>query len=359
MFGKSELSFEQFVVNFMIDFALWRKTALALAIGSVGAMVAFWINMPAPALTGPSVAVTIAGLLGLDLAFETRVRDISFLVIGLSMGTSVTPEVYESAKQWPFSLVAIVLSVTAAFFFSQLVLKRFWKYDAKTAVLGASPGHLSFVIGLGMDSGADIRLVAIVQSIRVLALTLVVPMLVVWSGLAGNGFVVPTEFMILPWVAVSLALAALVGLGFKKLRVPAAFVLAGMVVSLTTHLSGIIEGHMPQWLTLPALTILGSMIGTRFSGVSWSELRKAFGAGMAITLVGVFAAVLFAVVLSLFIDLPIAQLVVAFAPGGVEAMAAMAFALNLDPTFVATHHIARIFYLSFFVPLALMWWGKD
>lgn len=343
----------------MTDFALWRKTALALAIGSVGAIIAFWINLPAPALTGPSIAVTIAGLLGLDLAFETRVRDISFLVIGLSMGTSVTPEVYQSAKQWPISLLAIVAAVSAAFFFSQLILKRFWQYDAKTAVLGASPGHLSFVIGLGVDSGADIRLVAIVQSIRVLALTLVVPMMVVWSGMAASGFTVPTEFMLLPWVAFSLALAALLGLGFKKFKVPAAFVLAGMIISIITHLSGLIDGHMPQWLTLPALTILGSMIGTRFSGVTWPELRKAFGAGMGITLVGILAAVLFAFLVSMIVDLPMAQLVVAFAPGGVEAMAAMAFALNLDPTFVATHHIARIFYLSFFVPLALMWWGKD
>ena len=343
----------------MIDLNAWRPTFLALAIGAVGAVIATYIGLPAPALTGPSISVTIAGLFGLKLSVQNFVRDISFLVIGLSMGTSVTPEVYESAKQWPFSLMAVVAGVTSAFFVSQWALKRFYAYDAKSAVLASSPGHLSFVIGLGMDSGADIRMVAIVQSIRVLTLTLIVPMLVVWSGLAGSDIVVPTKFMSLFWVAMCLAAAALVGLGFKRLKIPAAFVLAGMIISLASHLTGLVEGHMPQWLTWPALMMLGSMIGTRFSGVSMAELKSAIGAGFAITLVGIAAAIGFAVLLAQFVDLPVAQLVVAFAPGGVEAMAAMAFALNLDPTFVATHHIARIFYLSFFVPLALAWWGKE
>jgi uncharacterized membrane protein AbrB (regulator of aidB expression) len=43
--------------------------------------------------------------------------------------------------------------------------------------------------------------------------------------------------------------------------------------------------------------------------------------------------------------LPLDLVTVAFAPGGVEAMAAVALALGLDPLFVGLHHLTRIFLL--------------
>lgn len=47
------------------------------------------------------------------------------------------------------------------------------------------------------------------------------------------------------------------------------------------------------------------------------------------------------------------QVFVAFAPGGVEAMAAMALSLGYDPAFVAVHHLYRIILLIFLLPLIL------
>jgi uncharacterized membrane protein AbrB (regulator of aidB expression) len=43
----------------------------------------------------------------------------------------------------------------------------------------------------------------------------------------------------------------------------------------------------------------------------------------------------------------------AFVPGGVEAMAAMAVLLGADPAFVAAHHVMRLFMLTALVPLLI------
>ncbi|MDX1737159.1 MAG: AbrB family transcriptional regulator, partial [Alphaproteobacteria bacterium] len=51
--------------------------------------------------------------------------------------------------------------------------------------------------------------------------------------------------------------------------------------------------------------------------------------------------------------LPFGQLWVAFAPGGVEAMAAMAISLDFDPAFVAVHHLFRIIFLILILPIAV------
>jgi hypothetical protein len=43
----------------------------------------------------------------------------------------------------------------------------------------------------------------------------------------------------------------------------------------------------------------------------------------------------------------------AFAPGALEAMTTLAFALNLDPAYVGTHHVARLIFVSLVVPVVV------
>ena len=52
--------------------------------------------------------------------------------------------------------------------------------------------------------------------------------------------------------------------------------------------------------------------------------------------------------------LPFGQVWLAYAPGGIEAMAIMAFALHLDAAFVGAHHVLRILGLSLLSP----WWRR-
>ena len=53
--------------------------------------------------------------------------------------------------------------------------------------------------------------------------------------------------------------------------------------------------------------------------------------------------------------MPFGKTWLAYAPGGVEAMAAMALALRLDPAFVGAHHVLRILGLNVAGPF---WLGR-
>jgi len=46
-----------------------------------------------------------------------------------------------------------------------------------------------------------------------------------------------------------------------------------------------------------------------------------------------------------------AEVMIAFAPGAVDAMMLLALALNLDPVYVGAHHLTRIFFVSLTMPL--------
>ena len=63
----------------------------------------------------------------------------------------------------------------------------------------------------------------------------------------------------------------------------------------------------------------------------------------------------FAGLATALIGVPFADTLTAFAPGGLEAMTMMAFALGLDPLFVGAHHLARFFVISLALPLTRRW----
>ena len=116
------------------------------------------------------------------------------------------------------------------------------------------------------------------------------------------------------------------------------------------ELSGIVQGAAPAIILIPANIILGTMIGLRFKGISLSELRASLVDGLAGFIIAMVIAVIGALVTSYVAHLPIALTLLAFAPGGLEAMTIMAFALHLDPAYVAAHQVARYIGLVLVMP---------
>jgi hypothetical protein len=100
--------------------------------------------------------------------------------------------------------------------------------------------------------------------------------------------------------------------------------------------------------------MMGALIGSRFSGQDVGALRKVLVAGCAVTAITMVCAALGVALAFAALGISPALLIVAFAPGGVEAMAAIAVQLGLDPTFVATHHVIRLAILSVLVPVLMV-----
>lgn len=338
---------------------VFTANVATLSIGAIGAAIAWLLNFPAPALTGPALLVSVCGVLGIKLGVVDPIRNACFVIIGLSLGTGVTPDVMEAARQWPASFIGLTASLIVVFSSSTFLLARLWKFDANTSLLCSSPGHLSYVLGLSSAYKADLAVVSVVQSIRVLALTLVVPLIVSLMGYDTSVVGIPGEKLSAIALLISIVCALILGFGLTKMRVPAAFLIGGMIFSTLSHLSGYMAGHVPTWAAVPAFVIMGSFIGTRFSGISFQTLRHAFSAGVLVTVVAMASTCLFAVIVAQFINIPLPQLMIAFAPGGVEAMAAMGTIMGADPTFVAIHHVWRLFILTFLAPTVLAYRNRE
>src|SRR6056297_2825715 len=332
----------------------WKEALPTLAIGAIGAALFWLISFPAAVLTGPAAAVTLATIMGVKTAIPPRLRDGVFVILGITIGSTVTPEVIDTAMTWPLSLLVLSVTLFAALILAHAALMRVFGFDRMTALMSATPGHLSYVLSISTDVSADFRRVALVQTVRVLLLTLLVPVLVsLWgiegrSRLADHGAITPISLTLIFLVAIS------VGLLLKRLKVPAPLLIGAMAVSAISHGTDVTPGTTPAWLTSLAFICMGSLIGSRFRGFARREFTAALSAGLVTTLLTCAVAALGALIAARLIGLSPAALLLAFAPGGVEVMAALAVETGLEPALVAAHHVFRLVLLGVFIPVLVM-----
>lgn len=338
----------------MINRPYIQTVLITLVIGGIGAAAAWYLGIPVPFLTGPAMVVSVVGLLGVRCKIPDMLRDACFVVIGLALGSSVTPETLSAAAAWPVSLVGMCTSVAIVMLAGGIMFQRVFGMERKTALLASSPGHLSYVIGFSADVGADTAIIAVIQSMRVLILTLAVPVAVALLTDADMSMQ-PLAGQRLSIVALGIlvSMSAVCGVFLLKAKVPAAFLISGMIVSSIGHGTDLTLGIAPNGVSIAAFVIMGTLIGTRFSGVTRDMLKRAALGGIVLTLVGLLISISAASLVSYATDLPLIDVIIAFAPGGLETMVAMGAIVGADPAFVAIHHVARLFFLSAFVPLVL------
>jgi membrane AbrB-like protein len=327
-------------------------TLFTIALGAFGAWIAHAASLPAAVLMGPALAVSSGALGGLRLQVADPVRDACFVVLGLSIGAGFDPEASEALMRWPMAFVVLAATLAATMVSCRAVLIHGFGFDSRSASLAAAPGHLSFVLSLAADLRIDVARITVVQSIRLLFLTVSVPFVAQAMGYDFDTIQMSTGSPMSIAVLAALALASVaLGVVFRTLRFPAPLLLAAMTVSAGGHVTDLTPGAVPQVLLTPALMILGTLIGIRFSGMTRGQFRHSLLAGSVTTAISVGFAILAALPVSVGLQMPAAHVLAAFAPGGLETMIALGVTMGASPGFIAACHVARLMILIVLIPL--------
>lgn len=324
-----------------------HQSLLTLAVGGLGALVASLLHMPMALLAGPAIAVSVAGLWGAPMDIAPRIRNAAFLVMGISIGSMVSPESIAAMMRWPvaFGLLAAVTILTP--FAGRSLVPRLLPFDRHESFLAAAPGHLGLVIALADSLSLSLSRPIILASIRLMTLTLLVPLGATLAGME-VGFGLPGGSAVTPWGWITLQLATALALSpvLARLKLPAPTLFAGISVAATAHLGGWTGGSLPDWTAQGALVLMGSLIGTRFSGMAWGELRDSLLAGGVIVLLTCGLAGALALPAAYLSGLPLLDVLLGFSPGGLETMIILGAALGADPAFVAAAHLFRLLVLA-------------
>jgi len=144
---------------------------------------------------------------------------------------------------------------------------------------------------------------------------------------------------------------SLVGYIAFRFRFPGGLLFGAMFASAALHGSGLIHAVVPIWVANVAMMVLGGVIGARFANTAPRLLADYLAAAFGSFAVAAGIATLVATVAIRMMALPVPEVVIAYAPGSVDAMMLLALALHLDPVFVGAHHVMRIIFVSIVMPL--------
>ncbi len=326
-------------------------TLETLLIGLAGGAFFQWLQLPGGLISGAMIAVGAAAIAGRPMGLPPLMAHVVLMTLGLSLGAMVSPQMLTNMASYPVSIAILAVSTFCATMGSSYYLQRIHHWDRTSALLAGSPGALSQIIMLANERRADVAGIAVVQTMRVIILTAALPLILAASGLAQHAgssiHAAPATPMALALLVAGCVAAALT---LRLLKFPASWMFGAMLGSSILHGTGMIEGGLPAWAYAAALIGIGALIGTRFARISARTLLSHMAAALGSFSVAIVISAIFVAIVAMTTSARFGDIVVAFSPGAMDAMLALALTLHIDPIFVGAHHLSRFVFVSIATP---------
>jgi uncharacterized membrane protein AbrB (regulator of aidB expression) len=106
---------------------------------------------------------------------------------------------------------------------------------------------------------------------------------------------------------------------------------------------------------LPATVVLAAIAGSRFRPGDLAILPRIIGPSFAALTIAILISAVAAGAVTLLFGVQFVQTLLAFAPGALEVLILLAYQMDVDPAYVAAHHVVRFLALVAAVPLLAHW----
>ena len=321
----------------------WLAGRLGLPSGYLFAaiLVGIVLSLGAPQWLGPK---------GLPAPVFPAAQAVAGVVVGTYLHTSTATSL--GPKWVPVAIVsAATLALTIG---AGVLLARMTGLDRATASLGMVAGGASGIVAMADDLGADDRLVAFMQYLRLAVVVLITPLVVgiAFPGHTSAGGTVrdPLLGQATAWLAIA-AIAVVGAIAANALRLPAPAFLGPTLLAATLTLAGPADDlTVPALLREAAFAGIGLYIGLRFE----RETLKTVGRLVPYVFVSIAALVggCFALgwVLEQIAGVSLLDGYLATTPGGLYAVLPLAFGSGADATFVLAVQGLRVLVMVLAAP---------
>jgi membrane AbrB-like protein len=329
--------------------------SVLVALSAALAAVLLWVHAPAALMLGPLLAGIVFASCGGKVRFPVPPFVVAQGIIGCLIAKMVPLSIGgEILGHWLLFTVGVV-SVVAASSFLGWGMTRLGMLPGTTALWGTSPGAASVMTIMAESYDADIRLVALMQYLRVVLVAGVASLVASTFGVTGHHAPPPAIvwFPRIDWLPLAETLALAVGgpLVARALRIPAGAFLVPLVVGIVlTHL-GWMTIELPPWLLALSYALVGWNVGLRFTRPLLLHAARALPLiiGCTLVLIVLCAGVAGLLVVGAGIDPLTAYL--ATAPGGSDSIAIIAASSPVDVSFVMAMQTVRMIAVLFIAPV--------
>jgi membrane AbrB-like protein len=341
----------------------WRQVLDGAAVVAAGLAVALaleLLELPSPALFGGLVAGLVRALaFTAPVAVPRPASTAALALVGVTVGSLVDPATLaQVAGAWlPVLLVSfgtLGLSIAAG------LLLRLWPgISPVTGAFAMIAGGAASITGMARELGADERMVAVLQYLRVLLIVSLMPLTaaLVFGASSDGGPAAGSGGAGWPAGLLFTVGCAVVGVVLGRLlRLPAGTTLGPMLVAAVVDLSGLGHGAgVPAPLVTAAFLVIGLQVGVSFTRASLRTIGRALPFALAITVALILACAGLGLVLTRVTGASALDAYLATTPGGMAAVLATAGDSGADSTFVLSVQVARLFVMMLSAPLLARW----
>jgi hypothetical protein len=339
----------------------WGDVLLVLGAAVAAAVLLGLAALPSAALFGGLLAGLVRGLAGSTrLTLPRPAVMAAQATLGVSIGSLVDLDTLAALGQDWLPVLLVVLGTLALSLVAGLLLRLQPGITPVTGAFAMIAGGASGITAMARDLGADDRMVAVLQYLRVLLIVLLMPVAATAvygadpgttgapAGDGGPGWAVGLLFTAGCTVA-GVLLARL-------LHVPVPALLGPLVVAAALDLSGLSGGaDLPALLGSAAFVLIGLGVGLNFDRASLRTIGRALPLALAVIVAVILASAGLGAVLAAVTGASRLDAYLATTPGGLYAVLATATDGGADATFVLAVQVLRLFVMLGTAPLLARW----
>lgn len=329
---------------------------LAIIFSFVGEL----LNLPIPWLLIPLFVSVIAVFVQTELQSLPK----SFNILGQTIVAVVTAsrfsvDSFVDIKHYFFPLLLCIVVTSIFSLLNGYLIYKWGKLDIATSFLSCIPGASASLVAMSDEMGADTIAVAVLQSLRIVMVSMIMPVLasfyVIDNNLINITTIVEPELakMVLPFPIGLLILSVVVIIGIKlgeKIKLPSNSFLAPFFACL------IFMAFFPYQIIIPypffcgGLLLLGLSTGVRFESSIVKKLAKALFIDMFLLLLLIAICFLAGYEFHLITHIDTLSSLLGSTPGALNAMMATVIELGGDSSLVLTMQMSRMLLILIFIP---------